>query len=148
MKLRKRFAAMGAAMVIAVSMMGVSASAYWSEHFYYTTMKINANFENKTTYREIKTRTTNLTGSTVLVGSRASYLNSSETSVSTVYTTAVKATGSYHQVRNQGSTSSTLVSSYHYSEIYNGTSPMTGLAKAENIKHTFTYTGNDGFNWN
>ncbi len=141
MKLRKRFAAMGAAMVMAVSMMSFGVSANWSETKTHYIFDFSASYSNKTSYREAKTTTTNKYNRYTLLGSRASYRDSTGKDVSTVYTTQAKSHGGTHSVTNQGSPSSSLKSSYHYSEIYNSASTMSGVADSDYAWHLFTYTG-------
>ena len=100
--------------MMAITAMSVGVNADWTETKSHYIFDLNASFSNKTYYREAKTSTTNKFNKYTLLGSKASYRDSSGTDVSTVYSTQAKSHGGTYEVTNQGSTSSTLKSSYHF----------------------------------
>lgn len=132
MKLKKRFAAMGAAMVMAVSMMGMGASAI---HEANTGSRSNAYLSvyganSGSGWMEIYTKSTNKTNTTRLVTARADVRNSSDAVLISVVDSDIRSKNGYKTVEYSQEAISGLHHSYHYSCIYNSAAYQSGIYKS------------------
>lgn len=124
MKLKKRIAAMGAAVVMAVSMMSIGASAYnvsetgLANFEWYKTSAMIKNNSNTSRYMETHINV---------------YRDNTGEYVTTLSATAAGGYGTYAKKTNNYS-----ASSYNFAmwgDIYNSSTPMSGLAWSSGYKY-------------
>lgn len=140
MKLKKRFAAMGAAMVVA-SALALNASA--TELYNIDASgkhKIVAINEENGNYRHAVTKTYNYTGGTRRVGARVRQrVTANGSDLTDSYSTSVISNNLYYQKGNNCSYSNNPHYSIHFSEWYNSSAYESGLEYTKELRINIIY---------